>query len=357
MIVAFLANKIKLRHMYKTLQMVLSGMIVFSFLTAGIARAQKNSPSPYHQLEEKLKNDYLELGMVIQVNGDFLIGESDTPAQRGLSIPNARLSARGKLDQSFGYKLQVDIADNPILVDAQVQYAYNEMLQVTAGAQKPGVSAEYLTGPGNTDFINRSQIVKALVQNRDLGVRVHGMLSNIQYSVGMFNGNRLAANDNNSFYYATRLANVQNIGEKGSFELGLNAAYGNNSDSRIGTGLLPNIQGKRTVFGGDIRLESGPVLLSSEILFSALEYIPGNDDEVSGFHVTAGYWLTPDVTALIRLDHIQSDQISSIDRDLLILGSNFFPSSQTKIQINYAVFLNDSAFNEHQVLMNFQIAF
>lgn len=187
---------------------------------------------------------------------------------------------------------------------------------------------------------------------------MHGMLSEeIQYSIGMFNGNRFSANDNNSFYYAARLADLQDIGDKGTLELGLNAAYGNNSDSRIGAGLLPNIQGKRVVFGGDIRLESGPVLLSSEVLFSTLEYVPGNDDEVSGFHVTAGYWLTPAVLTLIRLDHIHSDQISSIARDLVILGSNLFPTSQTEIQINYAVPLSDPAVDEHQVMLNFQISF
>jgi hypothetical protein len=66
-----------------------------------------------------------------------------------------------------------------------------------------------------------------------------------------------------------------------------------------------------------------------------LEYAPGVEDEVSGFHITGGYWVTESTTLYLRLDHIESELISIPVEDQLLVAFSHNFSSITNFQFNY----------------------
>jgi len=44
-------------------------------------------------------------------------------------------------------------------------------------------------------------------------------------------------------------------------------------------------------------------------------------------------------------------------RDWMVLGLNVWPTSVTEFQVNYIVDTRDTAFDHHQLLVNFQFGF
>ena len=304
-------------------------------------------------LKDMLKSESFSLGMLIQSRAVFSFDENGA---RGFSVPQARFKGSGSLDGGFNYKLHFDVADGFTLLDAEIGYAINEQSTLTVGAQKPGISYEFLTGPNKIDFVTRSLVVTALTQNRDFGARLSGnYASGFNYSLGVFNGNGLNANDNNKFYYAARFAYETEVQGDGSFVAGVNGSYGEQSNTPISSGTLPNIDGERTIFGGDFRFENSTFILASEVLAANLEYTGFNEaDNVMGLHVTGGLKLDKS-ELLARYDNLSSDFRN--DQDRIVLGFTRYPTSQTAFRINYLVPLDDSSFDNHGLALNYQIEF
>jgi len=265
------------------------------------------------------------------------------------------------LDGGFSYKIYVDMADQFNLLDAEIGYMLNEDHQVIVGAQKPGFSKEFLTAPQAIDFYRRTFAVVALTQERDFGIRFAGDLSEtMNYSMGMFNGNGLTRNNDNNFYYVGRLGYNTETNESGNIEGGLNFSYGELSNSSIAGGILPNIDGDRITFGGDIRFENEQLILATEVLGAELEYTGFTEaDNVFGFHVTGGYKIDNNSTLLARYETLQSDLLGAgIDQDRILLGYTGDPTPQTRYRINYLLPVNDgSEFKDHGVVVTMSLAF
>lgn len=313
-------------------------------------------------LEDFFKQDYLSIGLLLQNQGEFHY-EPDQPGQNTFRIPNARLKVSGELDNNFGYVLQADVARSPSLLDANISYAFSDEFSVTTGAMKPKISAEFLTPTSSTDFINRSRIVSALVQNRDVGVLANAVLTEgLTVSGGIFNGrNQNLSNNDNEFYYTGRIEADSEIGRDARIQIGGNIGHGQENGTSIGNGSLPLINGTRTIYGGDIRLEVQRFLLSGEFLGATLEYNSGTEDEVLGFHITGGYWATDQLQFLVRLDHIESRELSvtqfSEPLDLVYGGINYNFTDAASFQLSYQVNPDNFDINNQVLLAQMQIAF
>ena len=227
------------------------------------------------------------------------------------------------------------------------------------------MSAEFLTPASSTDFVNRSRVVTSLVNRRDIGLLARLDLSEALYfQGGIFNGtNQRFENNNNTFYYTGRFVFSPDVGDYSSLTIGVNAAHSDESGTGgtlIGNGFLPAVFGKRTIYGGDIRIESGQLLLSSEFLMGELRYgplFPPSNDEVSGYHITAGYWVTENAQLLLRFDHLQSDLINIPAEDVLLAGLNWNWTETTSFQFNYQIDTDDADFDNHFWLAQVQVAF
>lgn len=327
---------------------------------AGTLHAQSSDKDLGAQLKDRLKNEYFSLSSFIQFRGVGEFGEPEGVNETGFFLPQARLKLSGKLSSDFSYIIQADVADRSILTDVVIGYHYNKWFNIAAGAQKTGLSAGFNQSPGANEFADRSQAVSALIANRDLGVRFHGSGDNgVSYSLGVFNGNKLNANDNNSFFYAGRLAYSADVGEGGSLTIGGNLGYSNDRNATIGNGRTGVINGDRLVYGADFRYTNSGFLLYSEFAAAELDSDLNNYAEslnVFGYHISAGYFLTNDSQVLARWDSYDTDLLTE-SSDLILLGWNVFPTEHTKFQINYRIPANDAGFENHGVVANFNIGF
>lgn len=338
--------------------LICSFILLFTLSFTQSAQAQiKDSPSLYEKLRSLFQDDALSFGALVQSQAD-VTWDPETDGQNTFRIPTARFKLYGNLDDNFRYTIQSDVTNSPILLDANVSYV-SDRFALTAGAQKPGFSAEYLLPASATDFVDRSRVVSALAQRRDVGVKARLALTpSLLFTAGMFNGtNQNLENSNNTFYYTGRLAFTPDLGDD-FLRVAVNAGRSSENGTLIGNGTLPRINGERTVYGGDIRLESGRLLLSSELLIADLEYAPGVEDEVSGYHITGGYMTGENTQLLVRYDHLQSNaEAVAIPEDLILAGLNHNFTETMSFQLNYAVNPDDSEFGNHRVLAQIQVAF
>ncbi len=313
------------------------------------------------ELRQKLKSESFNMGALILTQANFAFDKDADAGTRGFTVPQVRFILSGNLDGGFSYKIQADFSDQFTLLDAEIGYELSEKAMVIVGSQQPGISAEYLTAPHKIDFYTRSYPVVALAQERDFGIRLAGDLSDVvNYSVGMFNGNGLAPNNNNNFYYVGRLGFAADKSETGQVEGGVNLSYGEMTNTEIAGGVLPNIDGDRFTYGGDVRYEDDTLILSAEVLAAHLEYTGFTEsDNVYGFHVTGGYKFDQRSTVLARYETLQSDLLGAgIDRDRVLIGYKGSPTTETGFRINYLMPLNNNTeFKDHGMVMTMHIGF
>lgn len=332
--------------------------VLFAFITFLVSNSFGQSDEPvYDEFISNFKKDYLTLEMLFQVVADFQ-PERSFIGNNGFSLSNARLRLFGNLDDNFSYFFQASFIVSPLLLDAAIGYKFSNSFKITAGQFKTPFSKEYLTYAANIDFVNRSQASALLSPRRDIGFQFSGLLISdiLEYRVGIFNGNgpNKFFNDNNSFLYVGRLA-VKPRTDNSNYEIGVNAGYNNDSNSGI---LGESFNGKQTFIGGDVRAEIDEFLFSSEIIMNNLD---GTLDSVStikdpfGYQVTLGYKPFTQHQFLVRYDDLSADGIIP-DSKLFIIGYNFWPTRIAEIQLNYIIDSDNSAFEYHLYLINFQIS-
>jgi hypothetical protein len=314
-------------------------------------------------LFEKLKKDfnkeYLSIGALIQVVGDFQ-NERSFAGTNGFNISNFRWRIYGKMDKNLSYFLQANFIKSPAFLDAYIGWQINSWLQLKSGLFKAPFSKEYLTSASDIDFVNRSQVVSALTPGRQIGVQFSGWLSNklLYYAVGAFNGNnfRINSNDNDEFLYAARLACFPKLSSTANqLEIGITAATSNDYSATI-PGIYSSFEGKRSLIGADVRLTIDRLLLAGEAIFLSLKPDFGNKIEPQGFQFTGGYMMSSNSQLLVRFDSFQTDK--SLDSsDLLIFGYNLWTSKIAEFQANYIIDMDQSDFKNHQLLFNLQINF
>ena len=126
-------------------------------------------------LQQRVKTEALELGMIFQVIGDFH-SESRYAGQAGFSVANARVFIKGTLDRRFSYLLQTNFVKSPAILDGRIGYELRPALILDAGQFKTPFSREFLVAASDIDFVNRSQVVTILAPGRQIGMQVRGDL-------------------------------------------------------------------------------------------------------------------------------------------------------------------------------------
>jgi hypothetical protein len=303
---------------------------------------------------QKIESDSLQIDLLAQSRGDFILSGDE---QASFTIPNLRVGAHGRFQSGFGYNLQIDLADNPVLLDASLRYRVNPQLNFSFGAQKPGISMEYLTGPGELDLINRARIVRYLVAQRDIGLRVHGQLTDfLEYSGGIFNGSGLNGNNNSHLAYAGRIAvNPLVNSDLGTWTVGVNGLYSEDDFTEIGNGFLPLSTSGRSILGAYTRFETEQWWASAEYLWSELQYgFSPNTDQVQGFQATGGYKIDPQWKVVGRYDYVQSDMDLIEYESDITAGVSYNPVPYARLQLEYGLLVN-SDWDQSSSTMKFQI--
>lgn len=335
-------------------------LLPFLLLLASFGTLQAQHSSDFNAFREQLKNDYFSVGALLQTRADYM--SERTVGNNGFSIGNARLQVYGQFDGGFGYQLQTNFTKATPLLDANVYYRFSDGFQIKTGLFKSPFSYEFLTGAPNLDFIGRSSVVNQLAPNRQLGAQISGRTDDgiLRYQLGAFNGNGFSPNQNadENFLYVGRLeARFTTDGENEGNQIifGVNASR-ETKDQSAATGNLRSVfEGNQTLFGSDVRIVQGDLMLSGELIYSWLDSsITGESYSPYGYQATVGYEVTPKAQLLARLDSFEGDSLVS-DSESIIAGVNFWPTKFAKIQINYRIPTQESI-EYSQVLANFQIA-
>ncbi len=226
----------------------------------------------------------------------------------------------------------------PNLLDAFIGYRYNDALNLTVGAMKPRQTLDYIPAPGSTDFIDRTRITGLLVQSREIGLAAEGTMNSFYYYAGLFNGSKLSSNNNNTFYGMGRLQYALKNVLPGTLQIAVQGSYGNSPNVRSGS-VGPILRGERTIYGGDLRWESGRILLAAEYLAGQLETanIVDSREEISGYYVTAGYKRLNDMMILGRWQSWAFEERDYRDQQLTV-GVNQNITRLISFQFNYDLY-------------------
>lgn len=334
-------------------------LLAFLFLIAPNIQAQD---SDYEDFRDRFKSEYFSVGVLLQTIGDYQYRRPAGNGNNGYSIGNARVQVFGEIDQSFGYQLQANFIKNPAVLDANMYYQLKPEMTIKAGLFKSPFSGEFLMSAAALDFVNRSTVVNQLAPNRQIGIQLGGGLSEgkLRYRAGVFNGNGFDGNRNNdgNFLYAARMethiATDNEAGNKVVF--GINASY-EQKDQIASSGNLRSIfEGEQALFGSDIRFTYNDLMLSGEFIYSRLQSDFGLESNPFGYHTTAGYFVTPKTQFLIRWDHFENDDISTVSSsENIVTGLNYYPNSFSKIQLNYLLPVERQV-EFSQILLNLQIS-
>ncbi len=245
-------------------------------------------------------------------------------------LRRARPILSGAIYHDFDFLFTPEFGGNTAqILDALINYRYNQAFQLQLGKMKPPVGLEALQ-PEEWTFLNERSMATDLLPYRDLGVELHGSVFGgvVSYAAGLFNGSpdNLTTTTNNNFdnnksldgrlffqpFRRTSLSYLQGLGAGVAGTYLLDSGYTNNPN---GTGLTQGFttDGQQKFFtysnsvastGIHTRLTPqgyyywGPFGLLGEYVF--------NDDHVSnfakkvtsanlentGWEVSAGYVLT-----------------------------------------------------------------
>jgi len=272
---------------------------------------------------------------------------SEEAKNDGFDVRRARLDFRGNFTPVFSYRLQVDMANSPKIVDAYGEIKINDYLNITFGQFRIPFSLENLTSMNKFDLIDFSQAVDALSSRgkdvignhngRDIGIQLGGILLKkgtapvIEYRLGIFNGSgtNIADTANEAKDIAVRLI----VNPVKSLSLGLSWYDGWGKAIKPSADFIGRSQ-ERNRLGLEASYINSRVALKGE-------YIMGTDGNTNraGWYAVAGYYLIPDRLQLV-VKYDTFDPNTDADDNVTnnyVGGINFIFNTWSKIQLFYTV--------------------
>lgn len=321
------------------------------------------------QTESTRKSFLVSTARQMQLSGYFQLryqAFQETGKKDGFDIRRARLDLRGNVTSYFSYRVQVDLADKPKLIDGYGEIKLVDFFTITAGQFKIPFSLENLVSSNKLEMIDRSQVVEALVargkdvignQNgRDIGVQVSGTflklkdLPLVEYRLGVFNGSGINVADtaNEAKDIAGRLIFTPFKG----FSFG--GGFYNGWDKAI----KPDIAGKsqfRNRFGVELSYVTTRFSLKGE-------YIAGKDGKTdrSGWYIQTGYFIIPQKLQVLGKYDLYDPNISATDNITTnyVVGTNYNFNSWSRLQAFYTIRQEEgTAVDNNYFSIQYQIGF
>lgn len=307
------------------------------------------------RMREHLKSEEFNVGFLLQSLANFSFTDDEFNGGNKFDIGATRLSFHGRVDNGFIYKMQMDFRRNVSILDAQVGYAFSDDFRIITGAFKPFLSIDLDPNPGATDFINRARQVGAMMNSREIGITALGESDNLNYRIGMYNGNGLARSNDGGFLYTARLGYLISS-DNSEFKIGLNGAFNQTEMERVGnTGLIST--GDRVLYGFFVQYDS-------ESLFGDFEFLqtqfdtpePDIEETITGFFATLGTHLSERTDLLARWDHLEFDEFGQ-SSELLIFGLNHQATQLISFQANLLTLIPETGDTQVGLSGNFQFQF
>jgi phosphate-selective porin len=271
-------------------------------------------------------------------------GFEQTGVNNAFDLHRARLDVRGNITGSWAYDIYTEFGGTGVkLIDAYTYYNFGDYLKFSAGQFKIPFSLESLTQDSQLEFIDRSQVVEALVgrskdvissisnqQGRDIGIQVNGSFAKVDghylfdYTFGVFNGAGYDVTTDNN--------NHKDIGGRFSIRPINNLVVSADFYNGVANYGTPAKDQKRNRGGFDARYVIGPLSLTAE-------YDKGTDGIIKrdGWFGQAAWFVIPKKLQLAaKYDTYDPNKTISTDRTKIYTGGiNYFFNDWAKLTVDY----------------------
>lgn len=315
--------------------MLLYGMVLLSPLWAQTDGSGQGTGSQMEQRVSKLEKAW---AAVPKVSGfiNLRYAYDATSKENGFDVRRARLDFKGAVGEKMDYRLQLELAGSPKILDAYVTYRFCPGLGVQAGEFKVPFTLENQYGPADLETIDNSMAVTYLcnysdlsgisANGRDVGLCLRGGLFSVKnykfvdYALGVFNGNGINLKDNNNTKDFSGMLGIRPLKD-----FSLWGAYYNGIYTR------EKVKHKRERSSAGLEWKSRKTLFRSE-------YILGNTGGMKseGTYALAGQYVHDRVQLLLKYDYFRRDKSFSRNREHdYLVGINYFPLKRVRLQANY----------------------
>lgn len=316
---------------------------------------------------------YLKVGGWIDAQYAYEYYNADNQSSV-FQIRRARLDFKGSPTKWVDYRLQVDFAPNPRLIDAFVKVNFCKQVQLQVGQFKIPFSLENKLSPLDLELMENAQVVSALSgykdvtgissysNGREIGAMLTGTLASaevrgeripiLQYGVGVFGGNGInVKTDNLAKDISARM-------EFSPFVKGLTlsaSGYWGKYDM-LHDGVTTHTDGARTRYAGGLQYTDRQWVLRGEYLWGKTDFAavdPLTDDYVpvptrtQGFYATAGYWfrfgwgknsnVEQKLRPMLRFDYYEKNMTAHAPSLYYSTGVEWWPEKHLRTQLAYTL--------------------
>lgn len=319
-------------------------------LTAGAQDASASGAAGQERLDklEKVISVLPRISGFINMRYQY----NDATETNSFDIRRVRLDLRGDIGQKVGYRVQVDLAGSPRILDAYMTWKISDWVGMQGGQFKTPFSLENPYSPTTLETMDNSLVITALAgyadvaaiaaNGRDIGLGFNGNFlkrdgfSIINWALGVFNGTGINRADNNK---QKDLSGMLTINPVKNLAL---AAYHYN-----GWGYREPAGGnfRRIRSGGGVKYDDGRWLVRSE-------YIRGKTGGLhsEGAYAVAGYSIGGKVQPVLKYDYFQRDLTDMNTRwNYYTAGINYIPVKYCKLQLNYSYRTSPGAKNYNYI--------
>lgn len=335
----------------KTLRTILS-LTLLSFFTA--AAAQEAPADSLAMRVERLEKKVRILDKIkrhLDISGYGQVGyEWGDDGTSSFYIRRARVSFSGEIFNgragSSDYRLQLDFAGTPKILDIYVRYRPFNALGIQVGQFKIPLSIENTHySPLKLEFIDYSLAVQRLVRmsgddisgisssGRDLGAQLYGGFVDrggynlISYNLALFNGNGINLRDDNKSKDVVGRVMIQPLKEliiAGYYQFGEGTyTYGEDTFGRYAR----------------LRRYGGGISYDCKDFFVRSEYIGGVTGPLlsEGAYAAAGYRFLGKGAVVARFDYFDNDKSDNAYEFNYTVGLNYRPWKFLRLQLNYTL--------------------
>jgi len=324
-------------------------LLIISFLTSYSLMAQPKDTVVEKRLDrmEKILEKLPKISGMVNVQMKTTFGEHyEGKVSNSFEVRRARLSLQGDLTKWFDYRLQVELASSPKVLDAYFRAKIKSWFNVQVGEFKIPFTLENPYSPKDLMFIDNAMVISKLCQyddvmgikanGRDIGVMLYGGFwkkrgfNTLEYEIGVFNGNGINVKDNNNgkdLIGKISVYPIKNFTISSSFHINVS----DNSERETNT-LVP----KRNRFSAGLRYDD-------KKWFAMSEYVYGNtrlsdpentsDKYQHGTYAIFGYTFLGKLTPLFRYELYQ-DITTTVNYSF---GLNYLVNKHIRLMLNYTM--------------------
>ena len=256
--------------------------------------------------------------------------------RNGFDVRRVYLDFRGNAIKELSYRVQIDFATTPKILDAYVEWKPSKYIGLQAGQFKTAYTLENPYSPSNLETADNSQVISKLITDynnngRDIGLALNGSFFQkkgynlIEYKIGLLNGNNINTTDNNKTkdVYGVLIVNpLKSLSFDASLykgKYGVETAKYDRNRSSLGA-----------------KYDDGKLLVRAEYVAGEIGTTQVNLKDAKGYYISTAYYITDKLQPVLKYDFYQNDKTtSSSEITNYVVGLNYWITPKTRLQANY----------------------